>query len=330
MSTADDAALLAALRRAGGRGVSGSLLGARLGLTRAGVHKRIARLRGDGYRVRGTNRLGYRLDSSSDVLEAPARGPLGRPFFRFSALPSTQDEAKRLAVAGAAEGTLVAADRQTAGRGRLGRRWESPVGGLWFSVVLRPPLPPDRVPALALVAALDWVRVLRRRTGLPALVKWPNDVWVRGRKVAGLLTEMSSEVDRVHWVVLGAGLNVNNRPPRRTASPAGSLSAFLARRVPRNDLLRDWLAEFGRSYARFRAGGFAPFRKDFDRHSLLRGRPVVCRTAEGTVRGRALGVDASGRLRVNAPGGVRVVWEGEASPLLRVRGRWSGRGPKSP
>ncbi|MBI4396413.1 MAG: biotin--[acetyl-CoA-carboxylase] ligase [Elusimicrobia bacterium] len=268
--------LLSSLRAATGGFVSGSRLAAELGLTRAAVHKHACRLRARGFEVSGTNRMGYRLGPSPNGLDLSAvQGPLGNPSFHFQVISSTQEEAKRRALQGAAEGTLVVADRQTAGRGRLGRRWESPFGGLWYSLVLHPVLRPGQVPGLVLVAAMDWVRVIRRETGVPALVKWPNDVWVEGRKLAGILTEMSSEIDRIHWVVMGIGLNLNNPPPRRTVCPAASLSELTGAPVPRQKVLTAWLQVFSKSYKRFLSDGFSAFRVDFDELSIPGENPQV-------------------------------------------------------
>jgi BirA family biotin operon repressor/biotin-[acetyl-CoA-carboxylase] ligase len=211
-----------------------------------------------------------------------------------------------------AKGRLVLADRQTAGRGRWGRVWVSPRGGLWYSLVLRPSIAPDRCPALTLVAALDWVRVLRRR-GLDARVKWPNDVWVGENKVAGILTEMSAETDRVHWVVMGVGVNVNNRPPAST--DAASVSQWTGP-VSRQELLSDWLTRFVRSYGRFVRNGFGPFQRDFNRWSVLNGRKV---RLEGTIsmEGQVLGVDDFGRLRLMTARGEKTCVGGEVSVARR-------------
>lgn len=305
--------LAKALSAAKGRYVSGGLLAARLGLSRAAIHKQVEKLRAQGYAVTGTNRLGYRLEKTPDLLVAgPVAGwPQGRSTC-LATTDSTQEEAKKRALAGAPEGVLVSAETQTAGRGRMGRRWISPSGGLWYSLVLRPPVAPGLVPALVLVAAMDWARVIRRRAGLDARVKWPNDVWVGGRKVAGILTEMSSEMDRVHWAVLGVGVNVNNPAPRTTGGvPAGSLSGLTGRPLARQALLNDWLKEFARSYRAYARGGFAPFRKKFRGLSVLEGLTAVCRTAEGVLRGKVLGIDDLGRLKLRTNGEIKLISEGE-------------------
>lgn len=293
--------------------LSGTDLAQALGVSRAAVHKRIEKLRASGERIVGTQRVGYRWRGSADRWNPSAlRQGWVTDVVAFSTVGSTQDEAKTRAAGGAGEGTLVLADRQTAGRGRWGRVWVSPRGGLWYSLVLRPSIAPDRCPALTLVAALDWVRVLRRR-GLDARVKWPNDVWVGENKVAGILTEMSAETDRVHWVVMGVGVNVNNRPPAST--DAASVSQWTGP-VSRQELLSDWLTRFVRSYGRFVRNGFGPFQRDFNRWSVLNGRKV---RLEGTIsmEGQVLGVDDFGRLRLMTARGEKTCVGGEVSVARR-------------
>jgi BirA family biotin operon repressor/biotin-[acetyl-CoA-carboxylase] ligase len=302
--------LLEALRAAGDGHRSGAALARDLGLTRSAVHKRMEKLRGAGYVIEGTHRLGYRLVAgglggdgrAASASSTPSFRGWGAPLVRFAAVGSTQDEAKQRALAGAPEGLVVVADRQTSGRGRLGRAWSSPQGGLWFSLILRPSLAPDAAPTVALAAALDWARVLRD-SGVAAEVKWPNDVWVGGRKVAGVLTEMSAEIGRVHWLVLGVGVNVNNAPPRATRVPATSLRRCTGRAWDLASLLDRWLAAFASTYAELQRHGFAVLREAFERHSLLNGRTVEAQGPDGSRRGRVLGVDEAGRLRVRTANG---------------------------
>jgi BirA family transcriptional regulator, biotin operon repressor / biotin---[acetyl-CoA-carboxylase] ligase len=311
-------ALLDILRRAGARPVSGAALARTMGVTRAAVHKRMATLRRGGCLISGAPHRGYRLVSDADVLDPSAfRSGWGLPFFREPVLASTQEAAKARALRAAPEGTLVAADRQTAGRGRLGRRWESPAGGLWFSLLLRPSFPPSRMPGLVLVAALDLALELRARWRLAARVKWPNDVWVGRRKVAGLLADMSSEMDRVQWAVLGVGVNVNNPAPPGTRTPAVSVKECLKKAVSRRDLLAGWMDRFQKSYHAYQRHGFAPFRKSFERASLLQGRHVAVEAAAGRLSGRVLGVDDLGHLRLKTACGVVAVGEGEVVHIAK-------------
>ncbi|MBK8575662.1 MAG: biotin--[acetyl-CoA-carboxylase] ligase [Elusimicrobia bacterium] len=295
--------------------LSGTILADGLGVTRAAVHKRIQKLRTAGHQIVGTNRVGYRWAGTTVSLNPEAlKGGIVTEVFRFPVMGSTQDEAKALAVKGAGEGTLVMADRQSAGRGRLGRSWVSPIGGLWYSLILRPVLPPHRVPALTLVAALDWVEVLTAR-GVPAGVKWPNDVWAEGKKMAGILTEMSAETDRVQWVALGVGVNVNNRLPKSPAVPAAAVSSWTGP-IALEKLLLEWVGRFSKSYPRFVRSGFASFRSNYEQVSVLRGTRVSFEGPEGRNAGRVLGVDNEGRLRVSTATGETTCSAGEVS-LLR-------------
>ena len=306
--------ILDLLKEAGGKPLSGASLGRQFGLSRAAVHKRITRLRAQGHLIGGTPRIGYLLKRRSD---RPASGDYkpgwGRPFLFFETIPSTQDEAKRAAAQGAPEGALFVAERQTAGRGRLGRRWDSPAGGLWYSLLLRPPLAPSAAPGLALAAALDWARLLEKR-GLPARVKWPNDVWIGRRKLAGILTEMSSETDRVQWVVLGVGVNVNNPVPKGLLYPAVSLKSETRQDWSRGELLSEWMARFAKTYAGYLKRGFPSIRKDFVRLSLLRGRLARFEVEGRQFLGRVLGVDADGRLRVRSGSLEKTISAGDVGP----------------
>jgi BirA family biotin operon repressor/biotin-[acetyl-CoA-carboxylase] ligase len=306
--------LLSLLEEAGDKPLSGAVIGRRLGLTRAAVHKRIARLRAQGHLIEGAPRIGYLLKRHSD---RPSSGDYkpgwGRPFHYFETIPSTQDAAKLAAAQGTPEGALFIAERQTAGRGRLGRRWDSPAGGLWYSLLLRPNLAPSAAPGLALAAALDWARLLEKR-GLPARVKWPNDVWIGRRKLGGILTEMSSEADRVQWVVLGIGVNVNNPVPKGLLTPGVSLKGAKGKNWSRADLLSEWMARFAETYAGYLKGGFPTIRKEFERLSLLRGRDARFELEGRGVLGRVLGVDAEGRLRIRSGGREQTISVGDVRP----------------
>jgi len=305
--------------------LSGTTLAQGLGVTRAAIHKRIQKLRDAGHRIGGTNRVGYQWAGSSNRFDPQTlkRGMVTN-VIHFPVVGSTQDEAKSRASQGAPEGTLLIADRQTSGRGRLGRSWISPKGGLWFSLILRPRVRPDHVPGLTLVAALDWVETLRVR-GVQAEVKWPNDVWADGKKIAGILTEMSAETDRVHWVALGVGVNVNNRAPVSTAVPATAVSAWTGT-IALGDLMEDWLERFTKSYARFCQSGFAPFRSAYEKRSLLSGALITFEGPQGKSSGRVKTIDAFGRLRISTAQGDVVCLGGEVSLLRPVEPKTVKRG----
>jgi BirA family biotin operon repressor/biotin-[acetyl-CoA-carboxylase] ligase len=294
--------------------VSGAALARRLGCSRAAVWKHVAALRRAGYDIAGQRATGYRLMGVPDRL-GPAElaphltGSWRRVEWRAE-LDSTQRLARELARDGAEEGSAVVAEQQTAGRGRLGRQWHSPAGtNLYCSVVLRPAVPLAAVPSLALVAGLAVADAVRDATGLAAALKWPNDVQLDGKKVAGILMELDAELERVHVVIAGIGVNLNlDVFPPELAATATSLRIATGRPVDRAAFTGRLLAALEGRYTRFLAAGFAAMRSEWEACSALTGKEVRVTAPEGEVAGRVLGVDDDGALRLAGPRGeVRVV-----------------------
>jgi BirA family biotin operon repressor/biotin-[acetyl-CoA-carboxylase] ligase len=312
------AKILLALERAPRKMVSGATLAKQLGLTRASVWKHVKALRAEGFPIQTRKASGYALAQAYDLSllrgEATHHLRFWKAHYQFS-VRSTQEQAKYAAGQESPEGHLWLAEKQTAGRGRLDRRWDSGLGGLWFSLLLRPAIAPSRVPSLTLIAALVLAEAIERETGLPARLKWPNDVVVKTAKgwlkVAGLLTEMSAEVDRTRWVVLGIGLNVNNRLPASLASQATSLGTLARKTFSRAVLLHGFLDAFGRTYRRFEKAGFEAFKSSYWQRYSRPNEPVRLKTAKGMVRGIARGVDARGALLVESQQHTQSIWEGE-------------------
>lgn len=310
-------AVLAGLRAAGETGVSGETLALDLGVSRMAIAKHVAALRAAGYEIAASPGAGYRLVAAPDLPLPFEVAPLLETD-RFGTLlgggptGSTNDDAKALARDGAAEGTVVLASRQRAGRGRLGRSWVSPEGGVYLSVVLRPAISPSEASALALVVGLGAAEGLER-LGVHALVKWPNDLTLAKGKVAGVLLEMSAETDRVDWVVAGIGLNV-----RRGAEAIGP-AAYLddehppVRLAPVAAAVLDGIAT---ALADFERGGFAGLRGRYAARDALFEREVVVRDATGAriAAGMASGVDERGRLvLIDAAGEKIAVAAGEVT-----------------
>src|SRR5262245_40186562 len=210
-----DAQILTALRATVDR-VSGASLAQQLRISGADVWARIEGLRSLGYEIEASPHSGYRLVNAPDVLHADdLLSRLGRPRIVgrdirvFQETTSTNDIIEKLAHDEVKEGVVVFAESQTKGRGRLGRTWVSPARkGLWFSVLLRPKLRPQAVTQLTIAAATALVRAIHSETGLSLEIKWPNDIHLRGKKVAGILTEMNGELDTVKYVILGVGVDV--------------------------------------------------------------------------------------------------------------------------
>ncbi len=312
-------AVLQALRRAP-EPLSGEALAGRLGLSRAGVWKRINRLKAQGYAIVGSPRRGYRLLATTDKLlpEEIALGLKARrltgPVHHFEEVASTNDLAKELAAREAPEGTLVVAEAQTGGRGRLGRQWDSPPGtGLYVSLLLRPPLPPTEMPQITLTTAVAVARAVKRVTGVAPGIKWPNDLLLAGKKLGGILTEMETESERIRHLVVGLGLNVNNPAfPAELEPLATSLLLATGRRHSRLEILQAWLEEFEELYGRFLAREFAGILDEWRSLTVTLGRRVTVRQGPVTICGRALDVAPDGALLVEtAAGDVVRVTSGE-------------------
>ncbi|HMO64625.1 MAG TPA: biotin--[acetyl-CoA-carboxylase] ligase [Verrucomicrobiota bacterium] len=307
-----DTAILRALHEGGPLG--GAELSARLGVTRAAVWARIEELRRLGYEIEASPHAGYRLLRTPDLLHAddlqarlPAGVRIGRDIQVFKETGSTNDVLDRLARDGVAEGVVVFAERQTQGRGRLGRRWVSPSGkGLWCSVLLRPDLRPSAATQLTIAAAVALHRAVLAVTGLRAAIKWPNDLLLGGRKCAGILTELSAEPDRVRHLILGLGVNVNLAAadlPRDLRATATSLRLVLGRPVDRPELAARLLAELDKAYAAVRTGRFEALADEWEEACVTLGRQVVVDLGTRRLEGRAEALDPEGALLVRTEHG---------------------------
>jgi BirA family biotin operon repressor/biotin-[acetyl-CoA-carboxylase] ligase len=211
------------------------------------------------------------------------------------------DVARELAGRGAPEGTIVIAGEQTAGRGRHGRAWRSPPGGAWFSLVLRPEIEPQAAGQVAVLLGVALAEALREAYGVPVAVKWPNDLWLRSRKLGGILIELSASGGQLDWLVAGIGVNVNNPAPRGTGMKASaiSLGEVLGKLAQLEDFYVQALRGIARGYQRFRAEGFEPVRQAWPQLSLLReGDRVWVEGASERRAARVVGLSALGRLVV--------------------------------
>lgn len=319
--------VLSFLAEAGDEFVSGEAISDKLGLTRAAVWKHVEALRAQGYRIEAVPARGYRLAEVPDRLTPLELRPLlnthdvGQVLHWHEEVSSTSDVAKALAEEGAEHGEVVIAEAQTAGRGRRGRSWASPPRkNLYFSVVLRPDLPPARAPELTLVASVALCDALRQ-AGVQAGIKWPNDLLASGKKIAGILTELAAEADRVQWLVVGVGINVNARPEDFPEELRGQATSVLVERgepAPRALLaaacftaLEDWVD-------RHAEDGFGPVRDAWRERSVTLGREVSVRADGREVVGIAEDLDATGALLVRSPSGVERILAGDVT-LLRPR-----------
>ena len=308
-----DAKILFALRE-NPDGVSGAQVAGQLGISRAAVWARIEELRRLDYDIEAGPHFGYRLISSPDALHADdllARlgktKVIGRDIQVFEQTASTNDVVEKLARDGVKEGVVVFAESQTKGRGRLGRKWISPGRkGLWFSVLLRPELRPQEATQLTVASATALRRAIQSATRLQPEIKWPNDILIGGKKVAGILTELSAEVDRVKHIILGIGVDVNldaGELPVELRKTATSLKIESGGMISRAELAVEILRELDFDYARICGGAFPAVADEWESGCVTIGKNVTVHIGDRKIRGRAESLDDDGALRLRTEHG---------------------------
>ena len=305
--------LLQALSKRDGGFISGQEIADATGTSRTAVWKHIEELRKDGYEVEAVRKKGYRLVSAPDKMSADSirlhmiSVKMGSNIHYYETVASTQKIANELANNGAPEGTIVVADEQTAGRGRLARQWVSPKGtGIWMSLILKPDIPIFQAPQLTLLSAVAAVQGIEQATGAKPEIKWPNDLLMNGRKVSGILTEMQAEADGIHSVIIGIGINVNQQQsdfPAELQTIATSLAIETGTRQSREACMAAILAQFESLYSRYCESGFSEIKHLWEKHAISIGKVVTAVTARERITGTALGITDEGVLLVKDEGG---------------------------
>ena len=287
--------------------ISGTKMAKHIGVTRSTIWRWVERLRALGMEIQGHSRIGYQLKKIPDTLLAsqvrPHFGPdqIGHRVVHYFSIDSTNDLAVKLAGRGCPHGTIVLAEEQTAGRGRFGRSWYSEkFSGIYVSVVLRPPFSPVMAPVLSLMAGLAVREAIESATGLRADIRWPNDLLIGRKKVCGILTEMSAELDRLHFAVLGIGINVNHRRiPAKLAEIATSLRLEGRREYSRLAILIALLRALEQDYRRLLETGPAQLVERCEQaSSYARGKHVVVKRGSEEFVAVTSGLDPTGALRV--------------------------------
>lgn len=318
------AQLLELLHSAPGEYVSGSEISRRLNVSRTAVWKHIQALKDEGYVFESATRLGYRLVASPDFLTPQEIIPhlstkvLGKRIHCFDEVDSTQNVAQKLIREGAPEGTLVLAERQTAGRGRLGRHWHSPKGkGIYMSLVVKPDIPLHMTPHLTLLSAVALCRAIRREVPeVEPQIKWPNDLLIGGRKICGILLESIAENESLRYIVTGIGISCNLLPedyPPELLDKATSLLIESGKRVERAPLIAQFLRQLEELYALYRSQGFGPIRTLWEASAATLGQTVRSADALGPFEGVAVGLNEWGGLILRqADGAERVMYSADA------------------
>ncbi|MBW8349065.1 biotin--[acetyl-CoA-carboxylase] ligase [Bacillus sp. IITD106] len=300
--------LYEALANADGKYLSGQALANIIGCSRTAIWKHIEDLRKSGFELEAVRKKGYRLISKPahlsepDILFGLETKTIGRTIHYYDSVESTQTIAHKAAREGAAEGTVVIAGEQTGGKGRMSRPWHSSKQkGIWMSMIVRPKLPPEKAPQFTLITAIACARAIEEVTGLEPHIKWPNDILYKGKKLTGILTELQGEADKVNFLIIGIGMNVNQSTddfPEEVKERATSLEIESGNKVSKTKVVQSILKYFEKYYELYMEKGFAPLKILWESYAAGIGQPIIARTLNGEISGIALGITDEGILKV--------------------------------
>ncbi|MFZ5988119.1 MAG: biotin--[acetyl-CoA-carboxylase] ligase [Bacillota bacterium] len=310
--------------------VSGEQLSDMLGVSRTAVWKSIKELKEEGYIIESSSKKGYKLSCIPDIINSweISQGLdtkiIGKRVHYFKEVDSTNNYAKKIAMEGCEDGTVVAADCQTSGRGRLGRGWSSSdKKGIWMSFVLRPAIGLEEIQVITLAASVAVASAIKESIGVEAGIKWPNDIVLDGKKVCGILTEMNMEMERVNFLVLGIGVNVRQQKsdfPQEIQEKATSLDIYLKEKlgsdlnIRRSELIKIILFKFEEVYDKVNNGALDEIISLWKKYSVTLGKEVCITFKDRQYTGTAEDIDSSGKLIVRCSDGVtREVLSGEVS-----------------
>jgi BirA family transcriptional regulator, biotin operon repressor / biotin---[acetyl-CoA-carboxylase] ligase len=298
--------LLDAFTNAGGSYLSGQHIAELLGCSRTAVWKHIEELRKEGFELEAVRRKGYRIVKTPEKITADELRLglktkfIGKNVHHEESVESTQKIAHVLAYEGAPEGTVIIAEEQLSGRGRMDRKWHSPkYTGIWMSMILRPNIPLPKAPQLTLLTAVAIVQGIEDITGVLPEIKWPNDILINGKKVTGILTELEAEADRINSVIIGIGMNVNQTKedfPVEIRDIATSLLLEKGEKVSRADLIKSIFTNLEKLYLLYLEEGFFPIKLLWESYAISIGRKITARTLTHSIVGKAQGITDDGVL----------------------------------
>jgi BirA family transcriptional regulator, biotin operon repressor / biotin---[acetyl-CoA-carboxylase] ligase len=300
--------LLDAFTAANGEFLSGQYLADLIGCSRTAVWKHIEELRKHGFELEAVQRKGYRIIKTPDQISADeirlglTTKFLGQTIHFQESVDSTQKIAKTLSYENAPEGTVVIAEEQLSGRGRIGRNWHSPkYTGVWMSLIIRPNIPLPKAPQLTLITAVAVAQAIEETTGLSPQIKWPNDILINGKKVTGILTELQAESDQIFALIIGIGMNVNQKKedfPEEIQEIATSLAIEEGKKVSRANVIRSIFTNLEKLYLLYMENGFTPIKLLWESYAISIGKMIVARTLTENIHGRALGITDDGVLMI--------------------------------
>ncbi len=284
--------------------ISGEIICRNLGISRTAVWKHIQTLRASGYEIAALPHAGYQLLGVPDRLypEEIRDGLdtefIGRKVYYYEHAISTNETARELADRGCPDGALVIAEEQSGGKGRLGRNWFSPYGkGIWFSIVLFPPVNPSDAPTLTMLGAVAVARAIRKIANVEAGIKWPNDILLDGKKICGILSGMSAEIERINYLIIGIGINVNVEEfPSELEDTVTSLKIYTGQPVKRTVLLQEILMEIEQLYKLWLQNGFQPILRFWKEMCVMLNKMIRVNGIKDVFEGWAEDVDDRGNL----------------------------------
>lgn len=306
--------VLDAFTNAGETFLSGQHLADVIGCSRTAVWKHMEELRKEGFELEAVQRKGYRIVKTPEKITADEirlglrTSFIGRNIHYEDSVGTTQKIAHRLAYEDVPEGTVVIAEEQISGRGRMNRKWHSPkYTGIWMSLILRPNIPLTKAPQLTLLTAVSVVQAIEDLAGLTPEIKWPNDILLNGKKIAGILTELQAESDRIHSIIIGMGINVNQKLtdlPLDLQKTASSLLIEKGEEISRASLIKSIFSQFEKLYSLYLDKGFLPIKLLWESYAISIGKQIKARTLLGTIEGKALGITDDGVLLIKDKDGV--------------------------
>ncbi|MFK9093436.1 biotin--[acetyl-CoA-carboxylase] ligase [Bacillus salipaludis] len=306
--------LLDAFTNAGEIFLSGQHLAELIGCSRTAVWKHIEELRKEGFELEAVRNKGYRIVKTPERITADeirlglATNFIGRNIHYEESVESTQKIAHRLSNEDVPEGSVIIAEEQLSGKGRMNRAWHSPkYSGIWMSLILRPNIPLTNAPQLTLLTAVAIVQAMEEETGLQPVIKWPNDILLNGKKVTGILTELQAEADRIHSIIIGIGINVNQKKedfPSELQEKASSLFIESGKLISRAGLIRSIFKHFEKLYLLYLEQGFFPIKLLWEGYAVSIGKILKARTLTNVIEGKALGITDEGVLKLEDRTGV--------------------------
>ncbi|MDR2616740.1 MAG: biotin--[acetyl-CoA-carboxylase] ligase [Endomicrobium sp.] len=295
--------------------ISGHKIGELLGISKVAVCKQIKNLKQLGYNIESCTK-GYKLIQDKKLfnefeIESKLNKNLNvcKIIKYYKELPSTQTTVKMLAQKAFDEGTVVIVEKQTDGYGRIKRVWSSNPGGLWFSILLKPFLVPEESTKLALILSIA-LKYTFDLYNIDSKIKWPNDIFINNKKIAGIIIEMSAEQDIINWIVAGIGININNELPKELKDIATSLKEIINKEIDRTEFICKFFINFEKLYTPFKEKGLKPFLKEYNANLLYKNKHVTISNGHNTITGISLGIDENGILMVKTKDNVEKIISG--------------------